>query len=199
MYESLEFLSVSGPINYGRDILITVLPNARRLRTLQLTISNNSYSPVGNITQTEGCPAVIELPQLEFICLRSAWSFIVTLLERIKMPNYRTLQVLSHDVRPESLTAVLCPFFHEAIHGTKRPIALDIKEETFEFRTEAKTIFLSRPWTPRTAWPDFFVGFEPLPEAPITRVALFLSTRNPHDTPDPSVVFSFNSDRFIFI
>lgn len=120
MYESLEFLSVSGPINYGRDILITVLPNARRLRTLQLTISNNSYSPVGNITQTEGCPAVIELPQLEFICLRSAWSFIVTLLERIKMPNYRTLQVLSHDVRPESLTAVLCPFFHEAIHGTKR-------------------------------------------------------------------------------
>ncbi|KAG8930408.1 hypothetical protein FRC00_001136 [Tulasnella sp. 408] len=195
MYGSLEFLFVSGSISHGRDILIDVLPNARRLRTLQLRINS-----MGNTMQTEGCPAVIELPQLEFICLRlSAWSFIVALLERIKMPNYKTLQVLSNDIRPESLTAVLCPFFHEALHATKRPIALDVREETFEFRTEAKTIFLSRPWTPRTAWPDFFVGFEPSADAPIIRVALFLGTRDSQETPDPSVVFTFNSDRFIFI
>ncbi|KAG8943908.1 hypothetical protein FRC04_002449 [Tulasnella sp. 424] len=200
LYESLEYLSVSGAINFGSNLLIDALPNTRRLRTLHLTINSGPYSPLGNVMQTEGCPPIIELPRLEVLGFRlCAPSFTVTLLERLKMPNFRTLRVRSQDVWLEPLVSVLSPFFHEALHKTVRPIALDLKDETFEFRTEAKTIFLSRPRSPRSAWPDFFVGYEPPTDAPINRVAVFLGTKDVQETPDPAALSSLISSNFILI
>ncbi|KAG8943910.1 hypothetical protein FRC04_002451 [Tulasnella sp. 424] len=199
LYESLEYLSVSGEIDFGRTLLVDALPNTRRLRNLHLTINASQNSSLSNVTQTEGYPPVIELPRLEDVCLRHcAPSFTVTLLERLKIPNFRTLRMLSHEVWLEPLVSVLSPFFHEALHKTVRPIALDLKDETFEFRTEAKTIFLSRPRS-RSAWPDFFVGYEPLIDAPITRVVVFLGTQDVHETPDPAAVSSLISGNFILI
>ncbi|KAG8943909.1 hypothetical protein FRC04_002450 [Tulasnella sp. 424] len=65
LYESLEYLSVSGANNIGSNLLTDALPNTRRLRNLRLTINAGRNSPLGNDMQTEGCPQIIELLRLE--------------------------------------------------------------------------------------------------------------------------------------
>ncbi|KAG9019291.1 hypothetical protein FRB90_004298 [Tulasnella sp. 427] len=200
MYKALECLSVCGALKFGRAILQDVLPNCPRLRILYLKMIRGHDGSMSDALDIEGVPATIELPQLEVMSLRfCAPDFTLAVLSHVVMPQYKTLEVLTRDIIFDPLASALTPFIHNALRTTDRPVALDLTDIMYEFRTKDKTILLSRGLSNNREWPDFFAGYQPSTDSQIIRVALFLGTSNPAETPDPGSVSSFNTGNFILV